>query len=103
MYPTVLKLGPWSIGSYPLLLALAIVLTVRLCESRAQRAGIDRVKMLYLCLMVILSGLVLSKVTSLILYPADERPPIGEFLKFWKLRGMMFYGGLIPAARCAVP
>jgi len=96
MYPRLLELGPVTVYSYGLLLALAFLAGLQLARARAARLGLDRDRVLDLGIYIIISAVIGGK---LLLLATDfrlfvERP--SEILSLARSGGV-FYGGLILA------
>lgn len=100
MHPTLVEIGPVTVYSYGLLLALAYLAGLQLAIWRARDRGLDTARVLDLGIYVIVSALVGAK---LLLVAVD-------FDYFWRnpaelfslvRSGGVFYGGLILAVAVA--
>lgn len=94
MYPRLIEIGPVTLYSYGLLLALAFLAGLQLARVRASRLGLDRDRVLDLGILIIIAAIVGGKlllaVTDLDLYL--RRP--SEIFSLARSGGV-FYGGLI--------
>ena len=66
MYPRLLELGPFTIYSYGLLLALAYLAGLRLAIVRARHRGLDGATVMDLGIWIIISALIGAKLMLLI-------------------------------------
>lgn len=96
MYPRLLELGPFTIYSYGLLLALAYLAGLRLAIVRARARGMDGSTVMDLGIWIIISALVGAKLMLLIV---EWRHFSLDPSELWSLAqsGGVFYGGLILA------
>jgi phosphatidylglycerol:prolipoprotein diacylglycerol transferase len=101
MFPKLFDLGPISVYSYGLLLALAYLFGLQMAVWRAKARGIDGSKILDLGVGVILAALVGAKLMLLVIdfdyFSSHPR----ELLSLARSGGV-FYGGLILATLVAV-
>ncbi len=98
MFPKILELGPVTLHSYGLLLALAFLVATALLANLAERDGVPRGKAWDLGFVVIVSALVGAKLLMVATnwhYYADQ-PSRFLSLEFWQAGGA-FFGGLIGA------
>jgi phosphatidylglycerol:prolipoprotein diacylglycerol transferase len=96
MYPRLLELGPITIYSYGLLLALAFLAGLRLASRRARQQGMSAERVLDLGIYIIISAVVGGK---LLLLLTDFRLFVEHPSEIFSLArsGGVFYGGLILA------
>lgn len=96
MYPRLLELGPFTIYSYGLLLALAYLAGLRLAIVRARACGLDGSTVMDLGIWIIISALVGAKLMLLIV---EWRHFSLNPSELWSLAqsGGVFYGGLLLA------
>jgi phosphatidylglycerol:prolipoprotein diacylglycerol transferase len=101
MYPRLLELGPLTLYSYGLLLALAYLAGLQLALKRAKARGLDSGRVMDLGIWIIISALVGAKALLLIVewdtFSANPR----ELLSLAQSGGV-FYGGLILAVVVAL-
>lgn len=96
MFPKLFELGPITVYTYGLLLAVAYLSGLQLALVRARRAGLDANKVMDLGIWIIVSALVGAK---LLLVLVDFRYFVehpGEIFSVARSAGV-FYGGLIAA------
>ncbi len=100
MHPKLLEIGPLTIYSYGLLLAVAYLAGLQLAIWRARSRGLDGARVLDLGIYIIVSALVGAKLLLVIV----------DFDYFWQnpadlfsivRSGGVFYGGLILAVLVA--
>src|ERR1700681_1336523 len=101
MYPRLLELGPITVYTYGVLLAAAYLLGLKLAMVRANKRGLDPVRVLDLGIYIIISALVGAKVLLLITDFRTFRNDPRELLTLMRSGGV-FYGGLILAVVVAL-
>jgi phosphatidylglycerol:prolipoprotein diacylglycerol transferase len=96
MYPKLLELGPFTLYTYGLLLAISYLLGLQMAVVRGERRGIARTKMMDLGIYVIISAFVGAK---LLLVLVDFKQFVNNPSDLFSLfrAGGVFYGGLILA------
>ena len=96
MYPELFRIRDFPINTYGVFLALAFLCAILITVKLATRDGLPREKIYDLCLWMLLSSLVGSKILMLFTEP-EYRDPL-QLLSLDFLRsGGVFYGGLIGA------
>lgn len=101
MYPRLFELGPITVYTYGVLLALAYLAGLKLAMVRAQARGLDGNRVLDLGIYIIISALVGAKLLLLVTdYRTFARDP-RELLTLARSGGV-FYGGLILAVSVAL-
>ena len=101
MYPRLLELGPLTLYSYGLLLAVAYLAGLQLALMRARARGLDGNRVMDLGIWIIVSALVGAKALLLIVdWEQFSRNP-RELLSLAQSGGV-FYGGLILAVSVAL-
>jgi phosphatidylglycerol:prolipoprotein diacylglycerol transferase len=97
MYPILFRIGSFPVNTYGVFLALgflgAIFVTVRLAE----RDGLPRERVYDLCLWLLLSSLVGSKLLMFFTEPEYREHPLQLFSLDFLRSGGVFYGGLLGA------
>ncbi len=97
MYPILFHIGSFTVNTYGVFLALAflgaIFVTVRLTE----RDGLPRERIYDLCLWLLLSSLVGSKLLMFFTEPEYREHPLQLFSLDFLRSGGVFYGGLLGA------
>jgi phosphatidylglycerol:prolipoprotein diacylglycerol transferase len=102
MYPKILDLGPITIHTYGLLLALAFIAGIWITSRNAKKAGINPDLTWNLGLVVIFSGLVGAKI---LLFLSDFEYYSKNFREIFSLSTLrsagVYYGGLLVALAAA--
>jgi phosphatidylglycerol:prolipoprotein diacylglycerol transferase len=101
MYPRLFDLGPITVYTYGVLLAAAYLLGLKFAMVRADRRGLDSVRVLDLGIYIIISALVGAKLLLLITDFQTFRADPKELLTLARSGGV-FYGGLILAVVVAL-
>lgn len=97
MYPELFKIRGFPINTYGVFLALAFLCAILIAVKLAARDGLPREKIYDLCLWMLLSSLIGSKILMLFTEPEYRDHP-WQLLSLDFLRsGGVFYGGLIAA------
>lgn len=97
MYPELFRIGSFPINTYGVFLALAFLCAILISVKLAARDGLPREKIYDLCLWMLLSSLVGSKLLMMFTEPEYRDHPL-QLLSLDFLRsGGVFYGGLIGA------
>jgi phosphatidylglycerol---prolipoprotein diacylglyceryl transferase len=96
VYPELFDLGPVTVYSYGVLLALSYLLGLQLARVRARRWGIAPDRVLDLGIYIIIAALVGAKVLLLIVDFDQFSDSPGELLTLARSGGV-FYGGLLAA------
>jgi phosphatidylglycerol:prolipoprotein diacylglycerol transferase len=95
MYPELFKIGNFPINTYGVFLALAFLCAILIAVKLGARDGLRREKIYDLCLWMLVSSLIGSKVLMLFTEPEYRDHP-WQLLSLDFLRsGGVFYGGLI--------
>jgi phosphatidylglycerol:prolipoprotein diacylglycerol transferase len=101
MYPRLFDLGPITVYTYGVLLAVAYLLGLKFAMVRAQARGLDSVRVLDLGIYIIISALLGAKLLLLITDFRTFRANPAELLTLARSGGV-FYGGLILAVVVAL-
>jgi phosphatidylglycerol:prolipoprotein diacylglycerol transferase len=101
MYPRLLELGPLTLYSYGLLLALAYLAGLQLALKRAKARGLDSGRVMDLGIWIIISALVGAKALLLVVEWDTFSSNPRELLSLAQSGGV-FYGGLILAVVVAL-
>jgi phosphatidylglycerol:prolipoprotein diacylglycerol transferase len=97
MYPELFRIGNFPINTYGVFLALAFLCAILITVKLAARDGLPRERIYDLCLWMLLSSLIGSKLLMLLTEPEYRDHPL-QLLSLDFLRsGGVFYGGLIGA------
>jgi phosphatidylglycerol:prolipoprotein diacylglycerol transferase len=100
VFPELFKLGPITIYSYGVLLAVSYLVGLKLAMSRAKRRNLDSARVLDLGIYIIVAALVGAKLLLLVVDFDHYRSNPGEVLALARSGGV-FYGGLILAVAVA--
>jgi len=101
MFPKLFDLGPFSVYSYGLLLALAYLAGLQMAVWRAKARGIDGTKVMDLGVGIIIAALVGAKLMLLVVDFDYFSANPAELLSLARSGGV-FYGGLILASLVAI-
>ena len=98
MYPRIFELGPITLHSYGLLLAVAYLVAIAVAARLAEGAGVTRQRTWDLGLVVIISAILGAKVLLLVtdLRGFLNSPSRLMSLEYWQAGGV-YYGGLLGA------
>lgn len=96
MYPTLLKIGSFTLHTYGLLLAMGFLLAVFLALKEARRVNVDANIVMDLAFYILISALIGSRLFYVFTnWDEFREEPLSIFF-FWR-GGLVFYGGLICA------
>jgi phosphatidylglycerol:prolipoprotein diacylglycerol transferase len=96
VYPKLFEIGPFTVYTYGVLLAVSYLLGLKLAMSRARKRGLDANRVLDLGIYIIIAALVGAKLLLLIVEFDQYRSSPAELLSLARSGGV-FYGGLILA------
>jgi len=93
MWPIILKVGPVTLRSYGLTIALGFLVVLYLVQRDARKLGVDSRVINDAAFWVLLSGLLGARVVHILMYPESYswRDPIG-WVAVWR-GGLVFQGG----------
>jgi phosphatidylglycerol:prolipoprotein diacylglycerol transferase len=97
MYPILFRIHGFPINTYGVFLALAFLGAIFVTVRLAQRDGLPKERIYDLCLWLLLSSLVGSKLLMLFTEPEYRQNPMMLFSLDFLRSGGVFYGGLIGA------
>jgi phosphatidylglycerol:prolipoprotein diacylglycerol transferase len=100
VYPELFSLGPITVYSYGVLLAVSYLIGLRLAMWRAKRWGLDANRVLDLGIYIIIAALIGAKALLLVVDFDQFRQSPAELLSLARSGGV-FYGGLILAVLVA--
>jgi phosphatidylglycerol:prolipoprotein diacylglycerol transferase len=100
VYPELFSIGPITVYSYGVLLAVSYLLGLRLAMWRAKRWGLDTNRVLDLGIYIILAALIGAKLLLLVVDFDQFRQSPAELVSLARSGGV-FYGGLILAVGVA--
>lgn len=96
MYPKLFELGPFTVYTYGVLLAVSYLIGLKMAMSRAKTRGLDSNRVLDLGIYIIIAALVGAKLMLLFVDFDQFRRSPWELLALARSGGV-FYGGLILA------
>ncbi len=97
MYPILFRIGSFPVNTYGVFLALAFLCAIFVTVRLAARDGLPKEKIYDLCLWLLLSSLIGSKLLMLFTEPEYRADPKLLFSLDFLRSGGVFYGGLIGA------
>lgn len=97
MYPILFRIGNFPINTYGVFLALAFLGAIFVTVKLAGRDGLPRERIYDLCLWLLLSSLVGSKVLMFFTESEYRQNPLHFFSLDFLRSGGVFYGGLLGA------
>ena len=97
MYPELFRIGNFPINTYGVFLALAFLLAIMVTVRLGTRDGLPRERIYDLCLWMLLSSLVGSKLLMLFTEPEYRDHPAQLISLDFLRSGGVFYGGLLGA------
>jgi len=97
MYPILFRIGSFPVNTYGVFLALAFLGAIFVTVKLAARDGLPKERIYDLCLWLLLSSLVGSKLLMLFTEPEYRQNPKLLFSLDFLRSGGVFYGGLIGA------
>ena len=102
MHPVLIKLGPVTLHSYGLLLALGAALGLWLLGRLAKKSGLNPERVTNLAVLVLLSGILGARVAFVLIEPRAFLADPLLFFRFWQ-GGLVFYGGVAGGLLVGVP
>ncbi len=94
MHRIIVTLGPFTVYSYGLMLALAFIIGTYLAHKRAKAAGIRPDKVIDLIFYILVFSLIGARLFFVLVNFAYYKSHLLDALKVWE-GGLVFYGGLI--------
>jgi phosphatidylglycerol:prolipoprotein diacylglycerol transferase len=101
MHPVLVKLGPLTIYSYGVMIALGIMVGLFLARRQAKREGIDTDKIIDISFYVLLAALIGARLLFVFMNFAEYAAEPFRIFKIWE-GGLVFYGGLLSAAAIGI-
>ncbi|MBU4560760.1 prolipoprotein diacylglyceryl transferase, partial [bacterium] len=101
MHPILFEIGPLTIYSYGIMLALAFVVGIWFATRQARREKVPASAILDLSLVALLTGIIGARILF-VLFNLDyySKHPF-EIIMFWQ-GGLIYSGGLILGTLCAI-
>src|SRR2546421_2603637 len=97
MYPVLFHIRNFPVNTYGVFLALAFLCAIFVTVRLAARDGLPKERIYDLCLWLLLSSLVGSKLLMFLTEPEYREHPLRLFSLDFLRSGGVFYGGLIGA------
>jgi phosphatidylglycerol:prolipoprotein diacylglycerol transferase len=96
MYPVLFRIGPFTLHTYGVFVAMAFLSAIALALREARRVDEDANKILDLCFYMLVAAIVGSRILYVIVnWSIFSHDPL-EILRIWH-GGLVFYGGFIGA------
>lgn len=96
MYPILFKIGPFTLHTYGLLVALGFIIGIALAVHLGKKEGVPKEKILDIGFYTIIAAIVGSRLFFVIVeYKYFIKNPL-EIIKIWE-GGLVFYGGVFLA------
>ncbi|MBW2020073.1 MAG: prolipoprotein diacylglyceryl transferase [Deltaproteobacteria bacterium] len=96
MYPVLFHVGPFTLHTYGIFIAMAFLSAIALALREARRVGEDANKILDLCFYVLIAAIVGSRILYVLINWSTFRHDPFEIVRIWH-GGLVFYGGFIGA------
>ncbi len=96
MYPTLFKIGSFSVCSYSFFVAIGLITGILLARKEAKRAGEDPDKIMDLCFYLLIAAIVGSRLFYIAANPGIFFQEPLEIIKIQN-GGLVFYGGFVAA------
>jgi phosphatidylglycerol:prolipoprotein diacylglycerol transferase len=100
MHPILFKLGPLTIHTYGVMLALGVLLGLAALRRNARRIGLDPDAAQGEALWLVVAGLAGARLAFILLEPGPLWYGLKHFFFIWQ-GGLVFYGGLLAAGAVA--
>ena len=97
MYPILFRIWNFPVNTYGVFLALAFLGAIFVTVKLAERDGLPKARIYDLCLWLLLSSLIGSKVLMFFTEPEYREHPLQLFSLDFLRSGGVFYGGLLGA------
>jgi phosphatidylglycerol:prolipoprotein diacylglycerol transferase len=101
MHPVLFEIGPLTIRSYGLMLALAFVVGIWLATRQAKREKVLANTMLDLSLVALITGIIGARILFVLLNLDYYSRHLFESIMFWQ-GGLVYYGGIILGVFCGI-
>ncbi len=101
MHPILFKIGPLTVHTYGVMIALGFLAGIIFAAREGKRKGVDPEKIMDLSLYILIAAIVGSRLLQVAVeYQYYSQHPI-EIFEIWK-GGLVFYGGFIGALLTAI-
>jgi phosphatidylglycerol:prolipoprotein diacylglycerol transferase len=96
MHPVLFRIGPFTLHTYGVFVAMAFLSAIALALREARRVGEDPDKILDLCFYMLVAAIVGSRILYVLVnWSAFSQDPF-DIVRIWQ-GGLVFYGGFIGA------
>jgi phosphatidylglycerol---prolipoprotein diacylglyceryl transferase len=96
MHPDLISIGPLTVHTYGTLIAIGFLIGLFIAIRTGGRQGIDSQKIMDMGLLLIISGVVGSRITYILMNFSEYSSHPLNMLKLWE-GGLVFSGGLLAA------
>jgi len=101
MLPTIIKLGPLTLRSYGLMVALGLFAALQYIVYRAKAKGISQNKVLDIVLYGIVAGLIGARLAYVLTNFGFYSRNLGDIVKIWE-GGLVYYGGFLAGSAAVI-
>ncbi|MBW1677106.1 MAG: prolipoprotein diacylglyceryl transferase [Deltaproteobacteria bacterium] len=101
MYPVLFRIGPFTLHTYGVFIAMAFLSAIALALREARREDEDANKILDLCFYMLVAAIVGSRTLYVLINWSTFRHDPFEIVRIWQ-GGLVFYGGFIGALLTAL-
>ncbi|MBW1742899.1 MAG: prolipoprotein diacylglyceryl transferase [Deltaproteobacteria bacterium] len=101
MHPVLFRIGPFSLHTYGVFMAIAFLSAIGLSLREAKRVGEDPDKILDLCFYAVITAIVGARTLYVLVSWPVFRDDLLEIFRIWH-GGLVFYGGFIGAVIMAL-
>ena len=101
MYPVLFRIGPFTLHTYGVFIAMAFLSAIALALREARKEGEDANKILDLCFYMLVAAIVGSRILYVLINWSTFRHDPFEIVRIWQ-GGLVFYGGFIGALLTAL-
>ena len=96
MYPVLFRIGPFTLHTYGVFVAMAFLSAIALALREARRVGEDADKILDLCFYMLIAAIVGSRILYVLINWSSFSHDPFNIVRIWQ-GGLVFYGGFIGA------
>ncbi|HID30319.1 MAG TPA: prolipoprotein diacylglyceryl transferase [Desulfobacterales bacterium] len=96
MYPVLFHIGPFTLHTYGVFVAMAFLTAIALALREARRVGEDADKILDLCFYMLIAAIVGSRILYVLVNWSSFSHDPFDIVRIWR-GGLVFYGGFIGA------
>lgn len=101
MFPELIKIGPLSIKTYGVFVAIGFISALIYCSKRAQEKGYSKELVLDILLYIMISGIAGARITYVLQNWEFYRSNLVEIFYIWS-GGLVLYGGIILATTVGI-